>query len=629
MSTGILSIGSSGLSAAYTALRTAGNNIANVNVPGYSRQITVLSPQVGTFVGGNYVGQGVTVTEVRRIYSDFLTQQAHAAQSASGEANTRYTRLSQVSNLFSDQTTGISATIDQFFQQVQDLSQRPADPATRQALLSAANLMTRRFNDVGDRLQDFRVNADTQLRQEIGALNRTAKEVADLNDKIALARGAGRSPNDLLDRRDVAIREINESARVTVVEQSDGAANLFLGNGQPLVVGNRASELGVSVDPVDPREVRVGIKAGNTLIPLATDAGGVIGGLLMFRSQDLPRVENELGRLAIGLTQQFNIQHRLGNDRNGVAGGDFFTPIATNAFPSTANAGTATIAATIADATQLQASDYRVDYASGAGGVYTLTRLADGQTWTSATPTFNQDGLTIALAGTPPANGDTFLVQSVRAGARSINVALTQPTQIAAANPVAATIPATNLGSLEVQDLSVVGPTRNVNLTQTVVLNFTNATTYTYTIGAVTSAPQIYAPGTPININGWSLTLQGTPAASDQLTVAANPGGIGDNRNAIKLAQLANSATVDGGALSGAVAAVIARIGGETQSAGIYADAQETILNESLNAESSVSGVNLDEEASRLMQYQQQYQAAAKVMATAKTIFDEILAIGR
>jgi flagellar hook-associated protein 1 FlgK len=337
-------------------------------------------------------------------------------------------------------------------------------------------------------------------------------------------------------------------------------------------------------------------------------------------------VENELGRLAVALSQQFNIQHRLGNDRNGAAGGNFFAPLAGTAFAASTNTGTATIAVAFADATQLQASDYRVDYAAA---TYTLTRLSDGQQWTSATPSFTQDGLAITLAATPPANGDSFLVQAVRGGARNLDVAISQPNQIAAANPVAATMPATNIGSLEVQDLSVVGPTRNPNVAQTVVLNFTSATTYTYTIGAVTSPAQTYTPGTPITINGWSLTLQGTPANGDQLTVAANIGGIGDNRNAIKLAQLANAAAVDGGALGGAFAAVVARVGGETQSAGIYADAQSAILNDSLNAESSVSGVNLDEEASRLMQFQQQYQAAAKVIAAAQAIFDEILSIGR
>ena len=626
MSSGIFSIGTSGLAAAYTALRTAGNNIANVNVPGYTRQQVVLQPQVGTFLGGNYVGQGVAVADIQRVYSDFLTQQAHAAQAASGDASTRYERLSQVANQFADPATGVGATIDQFFQQVQDLTQRAADPSTRQALLSAGNLMAQRFNDIGDRLQDFRNNTDTQLRQELDSVNRAAAEVADLNDRIALARGAGRAPNDLLDRRDVAIRTLNQSIRVTVVQQDDGSANLFLANGQPLVVGNRASTMAMSVDPVDPQEVRVGVQSAGTVIPVSADAGGNIGGLLTFRSQDLVRVENDLGRVAVTLAQQFNTQHRLGNDRNGVAGGDFFDPPVGNAFASTNNTGSATISVAFSDVTQLKPSDYRVDYNAG---TYTLTRLMDGTQWTSATPSFTQDGLSITLAATPPANGDVFLVQAVRAGARSLDVAISDPTKIAAANPVVADMPSTNIGSIQVQDLSVVGPTRNPALTQTVVLNFTSPTTYTYTIGAVTSAPQTYTAGTPITINGWSLTLQGTPANGDQLTVSANVGGIGDNRNAIKLSQLANAAAIDGGALGNAFATVVARVGGDTKSAGIYADAQTSILNDSLNAESSVAGVNLDEEASRLMQYQQQYQAAAKVIATASAIFEEILSIGR
>lgn len=626
MGAGILAIGTSGLSAAYTALRTASNNIANVNVVGYSRQEAVLAPQVGTFLGGNYVGQGVAVTQVRRVYSDFLTQQAHAAQAASGEANVRLESLAQVANQFSDPTTGVGATIDQFFQQIQDLSQRAADPSTRQALLSSANLMAKRFNDVGDRLQDFRVSTDAQLRREVEAASRLAGEVAQLNDRIALAKGAGLSPNDLLDRRDVAVRQLNASLRVSVVEQTDGSANLFLANGQPLVVGNRASTLAVSVNPVDPQEVQVGVQTSGSLIPISADAGGKIGGLLTFRTQDLVRVENELGRIAVVLSEQFNIQHRLGNDRNGAAGGDFFKAIPTNAFAVSTNTGTATISASFADATQLKASDYRVDYNAG---TYTLTRLSDNQTWTSAAPSFTQDGLSITLASTPPADGDSFLVQAVRAGARSIDVAITQPEQIAAANPVLVNIAATNIGSLKVEDLSVVGPTRNPNLTQTVTIDFTSATDYTYTIGGVPSAPQTYTPGTPITINGWSMTLQGTPANGDQLTVAANVGGIGDNRNAIKLGQLASASVVDGAALISAMSTVVARVGGDTQNAGIYADAQASILDNSLNAESSVAGVNLDEEASRLMQFQQQYQAAAKVIATASALFEEILSIGR
>ncbi len=626
---GIFSIGTSALNAAYLALRTAGNNVANANTPGYTRQIAVMTPQVGTLIGGNYLGQGVAVTDIRRVYNDFLTQAAHQAQAQSSQADARYLQLSQVSNLFADPETGVGAAVDQFFRAVQDLTQRPADPAARQALLSAANLMTGRFNDVGDRLQEFRQNTDQQIRLEVDAVNRLTREIADLNDRIALAQGAGRSANDLLDRRDVALRALNESIRVTTVTQDDGAVNVFLGNGLPLVVGTRASPMGLGTDPIDPQNLQIGVLSGSTLMPIdpASAGGGKIAGLLQFRTDDLPLVENELGRLATVLASQFNQQHRLGNDRNGQPGGDFFAPMTGNAFASGTNGNPATtISMSFVDTTQLQASDYRVQYNAGS---YTLTRLSDGQSWTSATPSFAQDGLSITLANTPPADGDIFMIQPLRGASRTFDAIVTQANQVAAANPVMTTLPSTNTGSISVADLSVVGPTRNAALSNPTTITFTGPNTYTISDGTTTLTGQTYTPGTPITFNGWSLTPQGTPASGDVINVGPNVGGIGDNRNAIKLSQLQNAALVDGGQLANVFSSIVARVGGETQSAELMSDAQRTIFEDAINAESSVAGVNLDEEASRLMQFQQQYQAAAKVLQTASVIFEEILAIGR
>lgn len=629
MSTGIYSIGTSALAAAYTALRTAGNNVANASTPGYSRQTVVLSAQVGAMIGGNYVGQGVAVADVRRAYNGFLTQAAHAAQAQAASAETRSLQLAQVANLFADTEAGIGGAFDRFFRQVHDLSQRPADPAARQALLSAANLLMARFNDVGDRLQEFRDNTDTQIRLQIEAVNRTAREIAQLNDQIALARGSGREPNDLLDRRDAAIRRINESIRATAVEQQDGSVNVFLGNGQSLVVGGHAASLALTVDLADPQSVQLGVKDGATLAVLDADliGGGKIGGLMQFRLVDLPAAENELGRLAVTLTDQFNRQHRLGDDRNGNPGGDFFQPIAPIAFPASTNGNPATtISVSFTDTTQLAASDYRLEYA---GGQYVLTRLADNVSWTSAVPSFNQDGLSISLASAPPANGDRFMIQAVRAGARSAGVAIRQPVEIAAAAPVRVAMPATNTGTLTVDGIEVVGPTRHPALANPTTITFTGATTYDISDGVTTLTGQTYTPGAPIAFNGWQLRLLGTPAAGDTVQIAPNTGGVGDNRNALALAALQNRPLVAGGPLSGAFGAVVARIGADAQTAASYASAQGTILEDALAAESSVSGVNLDEEASRLIQYQQQYQAAAKLIATARAIFDEVLGILR
>jgi flagellar hook-associated protein 1 FlgK len=629
MSSGLFSIGTSALSAAYTALRTASNNVANVNTPGYSRQITVLRPEVGAYIGGNYLGQGVSVDDVRRVYSDFLSQQAHQAQAQASGASMRHQQLAQVTNLFADPTTGIGTAMDAFFRAVQDLTQRPADPAARQALLSAANLMTSRFNDVGDQLQEMRYGTDRQLRLEIDAVNLTTREIAHLNDQIALAVGAGGSPNDLLDLRDAAIRRLSEAVSVSGVEQSDGSVNLFLANGQPLVVGSTTNEMAWVPDAIDPQAARVGIRAGGGVVPLEPSkvGGGRIGGLLQFRELDLPDIENQLGRLANALTDIFNAQHRLGDDRNGTPGGDLFTALVGTAFAAAGNGNPATtIDVQVSDGAALVASDYRVDYAAGQ---YRLTRVADGANWTQASPTFTQDGLTITLANTPPADGDRFVVQPFRNASRNMAVALNDISAIAAATPVIASVPSTNVGTVRVDEISVLAPrTAEATLKRPATLTFTGPTTYSISDG-VTTVTGSYTEGQPIDFNGWRLVLRGAASTGDTVAIGPNVGGVGDNRNALKLASLASRVLADGASLVNGFSAVVANLGGTTRSAELLATAQTNILDSALAAESAVAGVNLDEEASRLMQYQQQYQAAAKIIATARTVFEEILNLGR
>jgi flagellar hook-associated protein 1 FlgK len=629
MSSGILAIANSALAAAQTALRTTGNNIANVNTPGYSRQVVELVPQQGS-AGGFFVGQGVAVAGVRRAYDALLTNQAHQATAASGAARARALQLGQLQNLFAEPDSSVGAAIDQFFRAVHDLSQRPADPAARQALLGSARQLAARFNDAGDRMQELRHGTDQQLRLETDRVNRAAQEIAQLNGKIALALGSGRNPNELLDQRDAAIRRLSESLQVTTVAQDDGSVNLFLASGQALVVGGAANTLALASDASDPTRLGMGVMVGSQLTPLPPDrlGGGRIAGLMQFRNDDLPRIENELGRLAVALTSALNAQHRLGNDRNGAAGGDLFLPLLPEAFAAPDNGNPATqVSAAFVDATQLVASDYRLSYSAGQ---YTLTRLADGQAWTAATPAFTEDGLAISLgppAALPPAEGDSFLIRPFRGASRNLALAIAQPAAIAAAAPVVASAAAGNGGSLVVDDLSALSP-RSPNLAAAATITFGPGNTYTVVSGPVTQSGT-YTPGLPIDFDGrWRITLHGAPQPGDEIHIGPSSGS-GDNRNLLRLAQLQSAALLDGAPPAAAFAAAVAKLGAEVQGAQFVDVAQQGILDAALNAESSVSGVNLDEEASRLIQYQQQYQAAAKLMAIAGSLFDELLSIGR
>jgi flagellar hook-associated protein 1 FlgK len=634
MSSGLLSIGNSGLSAAYTALEITGNNIANANTPGYSRQIVDFAAQVSTGLSGNYIGQGVAVASVTRAYNELLTRQVDSAQAAASQTGTRATLLNQVNNLFASTTSGLGAAVNQFFSQVQTLTQQPSNVAVRQSMLSSAQQMAASFNDAYGQLQQMQQSANQQIGQEISTVNSTTKQIAKLNDQIALATAAGGSPNDLLDQRDQAIQTLNQSIGITTLKQSDGSLNVFLADGQPLVVGDQVTQMAMGTDPTNQQNVTVGTKAGNTVIPLAASSatGGNIGALMQFSLQDVPSVENQIGRLATVISSQFNQQSQLGQDLNGAAGVNFFSPLSPSVIASTTNATSSgapveTVSATFSDTTQLQASDYRLQVV---GGAYQLTRLSDGQQTTlsslPSTPA-TVDGITISVNGTPT-NGDTFTIEPVRSNAANMAVAIGQPQQIAAASPVHASMPSTNTGALSVSSLSVAGPTRNANLTDPVTISFSSATSYTITDPTSgTSASGTYTPGQPIAFNGWNLTLLGAPLAGDSVNVGPNVGGTGDNTNALALAQLQNANVIDGGSLGSGYANVVSQVGTLTANAQADQKNQQTILNDAVNAQSSLAGVNLDEEASKLMQYQQQYQAVAKVISIASTLFNQILQI--
>jgi flagellar hook-associated protein 1 FlgK len=634
MSSGLLSIGNSGLSAAYTALEITGNNIANANTPGYSRQIVDFAAQVSTGLSGNYIGQGVAVASVTRAYNELLTRQVDSAQAAASQTGTRATLLNQVNNLFASTTSGLGAAVNQFFSQVQTLTQQPSNVAVRQSMLSSAQQMAASFSDAYGQLQQMQQSANQQIGQEISTVNSTTKQIARLNDQIALATASGGSPNDLLDQRDQAIQTLNQSIGITTLKQSDGSLNVFLADGQPLVVGDQVTQMAMSTDPTNQQNVTVGTKAGSTVIPLATSSatGGNIGALMQFSLQDVPSVENQIGRLATVISSQFNQQSQLGQDLNGAAGVNFFSPLSPSVIASTTNATSSgapveTVSATFSDTTQLQASDYRLQVV---GGAYQLTRLSDGQQTTlsslPSTPA-TVDGITISVSGTPT-NGDTFTIEPVRSNAANMAVAIGQPQQIAAASPVQASMPSTNTGALSVSSLSVAGPTRNANLTDPVTISFSSATSYTITDPTSgTSTSGTYTPGQPIAFNGWNLTLLGAPLAGDSVNVGPNVGGTGDNTNALALAQLQNANVIDGGSLGSGYANVVSQVGSLTANAQADQKNQQTILNDAVNAQSSLAGVNLDEEASKLMQYQQQYQAVAKVISIASTLFNQILQI--
>jgi flagellar hook-associated protein 1 FlgK len=626
MSSSIMQIALSGLNAAQAGLNTTSHNLANVNRPGYTRQQAVQGTAPALFSGSGYIGTGATVETVRRIYSEHLQRETESLQSQASHSSAFSAEIERLGNLLADPDTQLSAAIDGFFGAMQQVASQPAEPAARQAMLSAAQVLAQRFRDTDGALATMRQSLDTRIAQSVTQINASARAIANLNDAIVGAAAGGQPPNDLLDQRDALIAELNRTVGAHAVPQSDGGLNIFLSNGHALVVGATAQPLATGTDPFDASQLVVGANLSGAIGVFRPGevVGGELGGLLEFRDETLAAARNAIGRLAMVLADGINTQHQLGQDFAGNLGKALFGAGAPLASASSANTGTGALSVAVADYGALTESDYRVRFD---GAAYTVTRAADNAQWSFATLPQTVDGLTLSVAGAPAA-GDSFLVQPTRYGASAMAVLLSSPSEISAAAPVRASASSANLGDAKVASLAV--DTLDPNLLAGVTLTFTSASTFDVS-GPGTGNPTgvAYVAGGTIAFNGWTLTLQGAPRAGDVVTVGPNTGGVGDNRNALRMAELASAGTIEGATYTQAYAQTVSSVGNRTREAQSVSDARAGMLEQSQGALASVSGVNLDEEAAGLLRYQQAYQAAGKVLAVANTLFEEILAIYR
>ena len=434
MASNILSIGQSALAAAQVGLSTTGHNIANAATPGYNRQVVVQGAALPQNFGFGFMGQGTEISTVKRIYNEYLGNQVQTAQASKSGLDSYYAQIRQIDNLLGDATTGLSPVMQDFFSSIQDVTSNPSSIPARQGVLSTAEALASRFQSLAGRLEEIEQGVNSQILSSVDSINTYAQQIASLNDAIGRAqRATGQPANDLLDQRDQLILELNKEIKTTVVKQGDGNYNVFIGNGQPLVVGTTTYQLANVASPTNPERIEVAFRASSGDLVIVGDAGvvgGKLGGLIEFRSQTLEPAQNALGRVAIGLADTFNAQHQLGFDLNGVAGGAFFNVAAPVVGSNSTNTGSAVIGASIDNANALTISDYRLQYD---GANYTLTRLSDNTTTTFATFPQIVDGVELNLTSGAPAAGDSFLIRPTVNGASGFGVALTDPAGFAAA----------------------------------------------------------------------------------------------------------------------------------------------------------------------------------------------------
>jgi flagellar hook-associated protein 1 FlgK len=565
--------------------------------------------------------------------------------------SSRLAMLNRLETVFPTGEQGVGYAAGQFLNSMVDLAANPADSATRQVVLAQAGEVAARFSAAGSQLDALQVAVREDLKATVAEVNQLARSVAELNQRIASLVGLGQPPNDLLDQRDKVISDLSRHLQLSTVQADDGTLALFIAGGQRLVLGTQVQPLSVIVDPADPSRSALGIAESGFVRRLHGEelGGGSIAGLLRFQNHDLVDARTQLGQMAAALAGAVNAQQALGLDlgdppRSGVP---IFGVGAPQALAESNNAVDGAgrfigqINLSVTDASLLKASEYdlRAD-PGGAPGVWQLTRLADGLVRSISSGDV-LDGLRIDIGPPAPAATDRFLLQPVSRAANGMKRVLDDVRGLAAASPVTATAAATNSGSASVAALRVVSASLDPNLSASITFS-SDSGDYNWELrdrlsnALVSSGSGVWSAGAPIALNGFELDLNGVPRSGDRLGVGKTlyPGV--SNGNALAFVALRDRALIGreplaGGGVGGganitdAYASLMAGIGVRVQSATSAQQISGAVADQAEVARSAKSGVNLDEEAARLIQYQQSYQAAAKILQIAQSIFETLL----
>ena len=629
----MLASGVSGLLAFQRTLDTVSHNIANANTEGYSRQVVDLSTRRADYFGGSYIGNGVDVAGVRRLYDQALTAQLRNASASLQQLDVYAGFADRLDRLFSDANTGVAASLQQFNNAIETLATSPTSMAARQVVLSQAQNLVNRLKSYQGSIDGISAQITAQLGTEAQSINSMSSSIAELSRQIIAAQGAGQSqPNDLLDKRDQLIAQLNDRIGVTVVPDANGAVTIAIGNGQTLVTGTSASRLAVAQGDFDRGEPRLVLTNGSAIIDVTAQiSGGKLGGLMQLRSELLRPATNALGQIAAALASAANQQHSAGLDLSGQPGGNLFAIGGVASLAGSANAGTAVLSTTLSNLGAFTTNDYQLRFDGSNWSVMQRdsgTPVSFSGTGTIANP-LSFDGLSVTVSGTAQA-GDAFLIQPTAQAVSGLKLLISAPEKLAAAAPLLTAAATTNTGSGAISAGKLTPPTAWVRGNYTV--NFTSASNWQVLNSAnAVVASGAYVAGGNIDFNGVRVAVSGAPVAGDRFTINDNVNAKGDGRNARALIDVFESPTLNGGtvSLSDAVGNLVGRIGVSAGQAAVGRDAQAVLVDDATSAVQTVAGVNLDEEAANLVRFQQAYQAAARVIAVANQLFDSLLAAVR
>ncbi|WP_350999841.1 flagellar hook-associated protein FlgK [Shewanella sp. TB7-MNA-CIBAN-0143] len=638
MSIDLLNIARTGVQASQAQLGVTSNNIANANTEGYNRQVATQATTESQRLGNSFYGTGTYVSDVKRVYNEFAARELRIGQTSMSAAETSYNKLSELDQIYSQIGKMVPENLNNFFASINSVADLPTDLGIRTNSLSSAQQLAIGLNQMQSQLDGQTKQTNNQIESITTRINEISKELGNINLELMKSQD---QDSQVLDKQDSLILELSQYAQVNVIALDTGAKSIMLGGSVMLVSGEVSMSMGISTGDPYPNEPRINASIGDkTLNVDPSKLGGQLGALFSFRDDTLLPASTELGQLALGIADTFNEMQSKGFDLNGDVGSDIFRDIndplmaSGRAGSNSTNSGTAAMSVNIDDVGALSGSTYQLSFTTANG--YQLTDNQTGKVSNltlSGTQLTSSAGFSINVAGGPIADGDKFEIRPTAGAAAGLKVVMTDPKGIAAAGPQI-TPNTTNSGELAVKVNAINRADANFPVTgsELSVRVNTNTAIKTFEVfnaaGTSVGGPTAF---TPPQINtgfGFSFEIddQSTAGVTDTFTFDL-AFAEGDNSNAVEMAKLSDTKLMNNG--TGTLTSVFENtkldIGSQTKSAEVRVGSATAIYQQASTRVQSESGVNLDEEAANLLRFQQSYQAAARIMTTAQTIFDTLL----
>ncbi|NRA54647.1 MAG: flagellar hook-associated protein FlgK [Gammaproteobacteria bacterium] len=667
MGVDLLQLGISGLSTAQQQLSTTGHNIANVNNDGYSRQRVIQETTTPFNSGSDFLGTGSKIKDVQRVFDQFRYNEVVFNQSTNSGAQTSASKLGRLDETMSLVGPNITNSLNDLFAAVNSLVDVPGDVGLRQVMLAKADTLAVSTQSMQRTLEAEYSSVNEDIESSVERMTAIAEQLARVNRDVVTASAGGATPNDLLDERDNLLIELAEFTKVSTVATQDGALNVYIANGQTLVTGTSSFSVTSVAGSPDPKQLQVVIQSPSSALQHidGKNMGGSVGALISYRDGALTETLNKVGLTAIAIADTFNTAQSQGVDLNGLTGQNLFEDIndpnavRLRSLGATSNTGTLAGGVEITNVNQLSGDDFRLQYS---GGTYTLTNLSSGQsqamTLVVETPapavgarsfeaTSPDTGFIFKEAGGIPLDGDKFELQPTRLGASNLEVNLTSADQIAASsiveiypsgdnvntakltissvdNSSAADFP-TTAGGLSLQAYESPVGTFNLAMvdssgTAVPLTDLSGAALTSYSGGSI----EFQAAGITFKLTG---DPTGQTANAPEVYDIDYAFGSGNSKNMLAMAQLTDQKLMNNGksTIADVFEEAVTNVGSQSATANIEAGAAQTLYDQATARMSNTSGVNLDEEASNLLRFQQAYSASAQVISTANEIFQTIL----